>query len=207
MVYHTGIVMKDHLRTYKHPFNYFKKRTYTFRTFFIDIVRIMRRRGHIQEAHRSQRVSKQFAEHIMLVVTGINGCIYCEWGHTQFALDAGSTRKEINALLRQEYGEFPPEEVVALVFAQHYAETAGHPSKTAINKLIQVYGLEKSQDIISFCQMITIGNLLGNSISAFFSRLQGIPPKNGSFFFEFFIFLFGGFLFDRYMRRDQAYTT
>ena len=195
--------MQKHSLPYNHPSKFFRKRTYTFRTFFTDILKIMRHREYLRDAHHSQRVSKNFSERLMLVVTGINGCIYCEWGHTTFALQAGSTQGEINALLAQEYGEFPPEEKIALAFAQHYAESAGHPSKEAIRMLLVEYGLEQGRDIIVFCEMITVGNLLGNSISAFFSRLDGVPPERGSFLFELTVFLFGGFLFDRYMHRNR----
>ncbi|PWI48468.1 carboxymuconolactone decarboxylase family protein [Candidatus Heimdallarchaeota archaeon B3_Heim] len=195
--------MHKHSRSYNHPSKFFKKRSYTFRTFFTDVLRIIRHRKYLRNAHQSDRVSKNFSEHLMLVVTGINGCIYCEWGHTTFALQAGSTLDEIHALLVQEYGEFPPEEKLALVFAQHYAESAGQPSKQSIRALLGEYGLETGRDIIVFCEMITIGNLLGNSVSAFFSRLEGIPPEHGSFFFELAVFLFGGFFFDRYMNRNR----
>ncbi len=190
-------------QTVNHPFNYFRKRTYTFRTFITDIQKIMNHRKYIREAHRSRRVSKKLSEHIMLVVTGINECVYCEWGHTNFALNLGTTMKEIDALLSKEFSDFPPDEYQALVFAQHYAESAGQPSKEEVTKLLTEYGLEKGRDIIIFCEMITMGNLLGNSISAFFSRLNGIPPESGSILFEFTVFIFGGFLFDRYMNRNR----
>ena len=77
----------------------------------------------------------------------------------------------------------------------------GNPSPEAINRLINEYGVEKSQAIIIRCDMITIGNLLGNSISSFLSRLQGIPPEHGSLGFELFVFVFGGFWMDHLMRK------
>jgi len=64
--------MKKHARLYDHPFRFFKKRTYTFRTFFKDILKILGHRHYIRDAHQSKRISKRFSEHIMLVVTGIN---------------------------------------------------------------------------------------------------------------------------------------
>ena len=169
----------------------------------MDIRKILKHREYIRDAHRSHRVSKQFSEHIMLAVTGINDCTYCEWGHTQFALKAGSTLTEVKALLSQQFGDFPLDEELALIFAQHYADSAGQPSKESIRRLFEYYGFKKGRDILVFCEMITIGNLLGNSISAFFSRLKGVPPEHGSFFFELTVFLFGGFLFDRYMNRNR----
>ena len=40
-------------------------------------------------------------------------------------------------------------------------------------------------------QMITMGNLFGNTIEAFGSRFKGKPPENGSLLFELFIYTFG----------------
>ncbi|MHA1476495.1 MAG: hypothetical protein ACTSQ5_15080, partial [Promethearchaeota archaeon] len=47
-------------------------------------------------------------------------------------------------------------------------------------------------DIINYCIMITIGNLLGNTVDAFNSRINGIQVVDGSFIFEFFVYLIGG---------------
>ncbi len=64
-----------------HTGNYFRKRTYNFRTFFKDLVKILRKRNYLEGLNHSNKVSRKFSEHIMLVVTNVNGCIYCEWGH------------------------------------------------------------------------------------------------------------------------------
>jgi len=186
-----------------HIGNYFKKRTYTFRTFFKDLVKIIRKRNQIKDSNHSNKVSRKFSEHIMLVVTSINDCIYCEWGHVNWAKQEGSTEAEIAGLLSLNFGNLPSEETVALSFAQHYAETLGHPSPEAKNRLIKEYGVEKAQSIIARCDMITVGNLLGNSISAFLSRLHGKPPEHGSLGFELFVFVFGGFWMDRMMQKSN----
>ena len=182
-----------------HKRDFFKKRTYTFSSFLKDLIKILRKRKQIS----SSKISRKFSEHIMLVVTSVNGCVYCEWGHVNWAKQEGSTEEEIAGLLSLNFGNLPPEEVIALSFAQHYAETLGHPSQDAVNRLIKEYGVEKGQSIISKCDMITIGNLLGNSVSAFLSRLQGMPPEYGSLGFEIFIFIFGGFWMDRLMRKNN----
>ncbi len=199
-----GLPREKHLINTKAPTRFFKKRTYTFKTFITDFTRMMRKRHSIMDTHHSHRLSRQFAEHIMLVCTTVYGCIYCEWGHTKNALNEGSTLENIQALLALNFGQFPPEEVIALSFAQQYAETAGHPSEVALRRLVREYGLKKSQDIINHCEMITMGNLLGNSISALLNRLQKIPPEHGSLGFELFIFLLGGFWIDRYISTLRA---
>ena len=70
-----------------HKRDFFKKRTYTFSSFLKDLIKILRKRKQIS----SSKISRKFSEHIMLVVTSVNGCVYCEWGHVNWAKQEGST--------------------------------------------------------------------------------------------------------------------
>ncbi len=45
---------------------------------------------------------------------------------------------------------------------------------------MKVYGVEKSQQIITACRMITMGNLFGNTLDAYIHRYHGISPEDGS---------------------------
>ena len=170
---------------------YFKKRTYGFRNFFRDVSKFMKKSLLIRKTMKSGRIGEQFRERIMLAVTAVYGCIYCEWAHTKAALSTGCTEDEIVEIMKYDFGSCDPEEVVALAFAQHYAETEGEPSDEAWDKLIEQYGEQKTKDIILVIQMVTVGNLLGNTVEGFGSRFKGKPPENGSLLFELFIFIFG----------------
>ncbi|MFW9851310.1 MAG: carboxymuconolactone decarboxylase family protein [Candidatus Thorarchaeota archaeon] len=185
-----------------HASQYFKKRSYTFRGFLRDLVRMIAKSSKIRDAMKSERISSQFRERIMLAVTAVNECKYCEWGHTKTALKYGCTEEEINEIMAQDFGSCDSEELIALAFALHYAETGGLPSDESKEKLLDFYGKEKSQDILLFIQMITMGNLLGNTLDAFESRLKGTPPEKGSFFFEFMVYSLG-FPFVRIFKRKQ----
>ncbi|MHA1972512.1 MAG: carboxymuconolactone decarboxylase family protein [Candidatus Hodarchaeales archaeon] len=157
----------------------------------------MKVRKRIKGAFKSGRISEKFREHIFLAVTEVNGCFYCEWGHTRLAFESGSTREQIKSILNSDLAKLPENELVGLVFAQHYAESGGHPSRQALQKLIDSYGSKAAQDIIIICQMITMGNLLGNTVSAFKSRFIGRPPEDGAFLFELIVYILGGFWMDR----------
>ncbi|MHA1707894.1 MAG: carboxymuconolactone decarboxylase family protein [Candidatus Heimdallarchaeaceae archaeon] len=183
-----------------HSTRYFKRRTYTFSRFVKDTFRLFRKRTNIREAMRSGRVSEQLREKIMLVVTVVNGCIYCKWGHTKLALEKGCTEEEIENIMIHDFNSCDSSEVVALAFAQHYAETKGNYSKEAYDRLVEVYGMEKALDILIIIEMITIGNLLGNTFDAFESRFKGKPPEQGSFFFELIVYILG-FPFLKILRR------
>ncbi len=167
---------------------YFRKRSYTLRTFLRHITRMFKQSSAIRKTMKSGRVSKQFQERIMLAVTAVNGCRFCEWGHTKTALNEGCTEEELEQIMNQDFDSCDPNEVVALAYAQHYADTEDNPSAEAWEKLVEFYGEEKAKDIQLVIEMVTIGNLLGNTLDAFESRLKGIPPENGSLFLEMYIY-------------------
>lgn len=116
----------------------------------------------------------------MLAVTNVNQCRYCNYGHTRAALAAGVSKAEIQSLMLREFDKLPSDEIIALAFAQHYAETDGSPDPQAWDRLVDAYGVETSQDILAYIRMITIGNLLGNTFDALLSRLMFNPALDSS---------------------------
>ena len=170
---------------------YFNKRTYTLSTFFKDFFTVMKKSSAIRDSMNSGRISDKFREKIMLAVTSVNGCRYCEWGHTKSALESGCTEEEIEEIMINDFGSCDPDEVIALAFAQNYANSKGDYAEESWNKLVETYGEQKAEDILLSIQMITVGNLLGNTVDGFLSRFKGKPPEAGSLLFELFlIFIF-----------------
>jgi AhpD family alkylhydroperoxidase len=151
--------------------NAFKKRFYTPRTFFHDLREVLAGLPAFKDTARSRRVSRTFAEKIMLAVTQVNGCRYCAYGHTRVALKEGVTPEEIEKIVAAELGDFPEEEAVALAFAQHWAETAGQPDPEAERRFREYYGPVVSADILNWMRMINMGNLMGNTLDAILYRL------------------------------------
>ena len=170
----------------------FKKRTYTFRSFMKNIQIFIRNQKDLVDTMKSKRISSDFSERIMLAITAVNGCRYCEWAHTKMAIESGCTDEEIKNILNLDFQGLKRDEIPALAFAQHFAESKEKPSKQAINYLVKEYGTQKAEDIINYCRMISVGNLLGNTVDAFNSRMNGIQVIDGSFFFEFLVYLIGG---------------
>ena len=105
-----------------------------------------------------------------MAVTAVNGCRYCAYFHTRQALAEGVSQDEIARILSLELDQFPPEEAVALAFAQHWAETGGHPDPEAERRFRETYGPQVSDDIMNWIRMITMGNLMGNSWDALLYR-------------------------------------
>jgi AhpD family alkylhydroperoxidase len=149
----------------------FGKRFHTPRSFLRDLREMVAHRSEIRETLRSGRVSRAFAEKIMMAVTAVNGCRYCARYHTRLALAEGVPQDEISRILALELHEFPPEEAVALAFAQHWAETGGHPDPEAKRRFRETYGPQVSDDIMNWIRMITMGNLMGNSWDALLWRI------------------------------------
>jgi AhpD family alkylhydroperoxidase len=158
----------------------FSKRIYTPHSLLQDFRDILAHFHEFRSAVRSKRISKAFAEKIMLAVTAVNGCRYCSYGHAKTALASGVSQEEVDLLLSGEVGHASPEEAPAVFFAQHYAESDGHPDPEMMQKLVETYGPEKARDILAHIRMITFGNLSGNTFDALLSRLRGHPAKGSS---------------------------
>jgi AhpD family alkylhydroperoxidase len=175
----------------------FNKRIYTIGTFRRGIAEAISKMGEIRDAHRSGRVSRAFAERIMLAVTSVNKCRYCSYGHTRAALAAGVPEEDIRNLAAGELDKLPDDEIVALAYAQHYAESGGNPDITAWQRFVEVYGDDRARDISAYIRMISIGNLYGNTFDAFLSRMQFNPAPGSSLGQELGV-LFGAFVFIPY---------
>jgi len=87
-------------------------------------------------------------------------------------LKSGVTTEEISRLLSGDVDNCPEEEAVAVIYAQHWAESDGQPDPEAVRKLQQTYGVEKAEAIHLMLQMIRLGNLLGNSWDYFLYRIS-----------------------------------
>ena len=136
--------------------------------------------GDLVRASRSRRVSKAFSERIMLAVTQVNNCRYCNYYHTREALRAGVSPLQLQGLLEGDLSLAPVEEHAALLFAQHYAESGGHPHVEAQQHLDEVYGREMSRDIMAYVRMIMVGNAYGIMVDALRYRLMRRPLAESS---------------------------
>lgn len=113
-----------------------------------------------------------FRERLMLVVTGVNGCRYCSYGHARQALAEGISRGEIAQLGDGTFEGSPSRELPALLYAQHWAETDGAPNAEARSTVEDTYGKEILARIEIILRMIRVGNLLGNSLDFLLHRLS-----------------------------------
>lgn len=169
------------------------KRFYNAKTFFRFLSDMLAHLDDLRQVRKGGRVSDTFSERIMLAVTQVNGCRYCSYYHSQLALKTGISNQEVSELLSGEFGDVPPEECIALVFAEHYAESAGQPDPEALRRLQDTYGPDTSADILALIRTIMIGNTYGNNFDAFQSRLRFKPFPESRFKEELGV-VFGTFL-------------
>ena len=142
----------------------FKRRIYRSPTQLIaDFRAIIRRRREIRTLMRGEVIDPAFRERLMLVVTEVNGCRYCSYGHARQALAEGISQEEITALGRGMFAGSPSEEVPALLYAQHWAEANGVPDAAVRERLVEQYGEQVAEGIDLALRMIRMGNLLGNT--------------------------------------------
>jgi AhpD family alkylhydroperoxidase len=99
---------------------------------------------------RSKRISRAFAEKIMLATTAVNQCVLCARFHSEMAYQSGIDRSEVVSLLNMDLeGRASSDyEVSALLYAQHYAETQRKPKPEMTQRLYNDYGREKADDIM-----------------------------------------------------------
>ncbi len=144
--------MKFNKRTYKNP-----------KELIIDMWFPVRNRKELREITNKGLISPAFRERLMLAVTAVNGCRYCSYFHAKQALKSGVSPEEISRLLSGDVDACPEEEATAVIYAQHWAESDANPEPEAVQKLQQIYGVEKAEALHLMLRMIRLGNLLGNT--------------------------------------------
>jgi len=117
----------------------------------------------VQNKRRSW-VSSDFQERLMMAVTAVNGCRYCNYYHTRVALRMGFEPEEVESLLAGDIDNPDSDEIKALLYAQHWAETNAKPDSDLRDQMVAYYGVSRAAVIETILRMIRFGNLSGNSI-------------------------------------------
>jgi len=131
----------------------------------------MRTAPYMLRGEKRGLLSAELRERLMMAVTEVNGCAMCSWYHTKMALEGGMTETEVRGLLSGELENVPDDEITAVMFAQHYADTRGKPDKAAWDKLRGQYGRDKALAILGAIRTIMLGNAIGIPSGSLLSRL------------------------------------
>ncbi|MBD0777475.1 carboxymuconolactone decarboxylase family protein [Maribacter sp. ANRC-HE7] len=166
-----------------------KAKLFTTSNFYNHLKIMVASFSDLRKSRKNGNINKAFSEKIMLAVTQVNGCRYCNYVHTKSAIDAGASEEEINLMLNGELGDISNDESLALMFAQHYADTNGKPDKETYDHFVGHYGEQKATDILATIRVIMAANIHGISLDALLSRVKGKKMKGSKLSNEFGIAL------------------
>lgn len=128
--------------------------------------------NNLQVVRKNKTLSEHFMERIMLAVTEVNGCPLCSFAHTKMALESGMSNEEIQNMLAGIGDDIPDDEISAVLFSQHYAETRGYPSRKSWERIVEIYGLEKAKGILGAIRIMMLGNAFGIPLGSFLNRFK-----------------------------------
>jgi AhpD family alkylhydroperoxidase len=111
----------------------FQRRIYASPVQFVrDLWRIARSIRAVLALSSRAGIAAGFRERIMLVVTGVNRCRHCAWGHEILAHQVGLSKVEIASLLVLDLANCPDSEIPGLLYAIHWTESdTGRPQRRA----------------------------------------------------------------------------
>ncbi len=151
------------------------KRTLTPDNLFRTVANFVTSIPVLVRALRSPKTSAALREKVVLGVTSINDCRYCEWGHTHWAMAHGVPLEEVNQILGLQIESLEaknPAEAAAILFAQHYAEQLDQFDPESIENLRKYYSDVQVTEILAYVRAITLTNLSGNTVDAFLDRFR-----------------------------------
>lgn len=171
-----------------------ERKLFSIREIYFIVYDGIRSVPHMSKARRKKVFGHECIERIMLAVTEVNGCDICSYAHTKMALQAGMSNEEIQNMLSGVMSDVPSDELQAIMFAQHYADSRGKPAREAWDRIVETYGLTKSYGILGAIRMIMMGNAYGIPWSSFVNRLRGNPDKRSTLLYESSVLILGSFL-------------
>ncbi len=158
----------------------FTKRTFTLPLLARSLGAVLLRLPVLAMAVVRPAVRSALREQVMLGVNSVNGCRYCNWAHTGFALAHGVNLDELAYLLDTgTFGKMDERDATAILFAQNFAETLRKPTPEARAALAQRFTAYERRELMAHIHAIYFGSLCGNSADAWLARLSGRKIEDG----------------------------
>ncbi|MGD9677037.1 MAG: carboxymuconolactone decarboxylase family protein [Vulcanibacillus sp.] len=151
----------------------YRKRHYaSFAQLRDDLKELSKVKKIVKANGEKDNIDDDFRERLMLAVTGVNDCSYCTYIHSKLALKSGVNKNELCLLLEGKFDNCPEDQIPAILYAQHWADSNANPSEEAKQKLVEAYGEKKSANIEMYLRMIRLGNLSGNTFDWLLYKLS-----------------------------------
>jgi len=151
------------------------KRTLTPDNFFRTVADVVASGPVLLTALVRPKTSAALREKVMLGVTSVTDCRYCQRGHTHWAMAHGVPLEEVNQILGHQLESLEaknPAEAAAILFAQHYAENLDQFDPASLENLRQYYSDAQVAEILAYVRAITLGSLTGNTVDACLGRFR-----------------------------------
>lgn len=143
----------------------FDKRTFGgFRYFKQEFLIVRRSRQALRGILKGTTLNDAFRERLFMAVTSVNRCRYCSFAHTRAALKSGVSAEELKGFLEKQADAVPESEKVAVIYAQHWADSGGSPDPEAVKRLNDAYPPETAAAINLAIRFINFNNLFGNTV-------------------------------------------
>jgi AhpD family alkylhydroperoxidase len=120
-----------------------------------DFVKMMTGMSRLRKLRTEDRIDPLLAEKVMLAVVGVNGCECCSYNHTVIALERGIRKDEIDSLLAGAIGSLADDEIPAVLYAQHWADTK------------VCYGEQKVQHMEALIRLSELTSLCNNTVAVY----------------------------------------
>ena len=149
-----------------------KRRVYgNWREFFSDLLFMLRNTTRLTRVYRGG-LPPALRERLMVAAAAVYGCRFCSWLHTREALRIGVDKEELARLVGGVMEGCPEEYSIALLYAQHWAESNAHPDPKAVRRLEETYGREKAKLVNVVLRPIRLILFMEDLWDSFISRVS-----------------------------------
>ena len=166
-------------------FGGFRKRTYSFAGLARSAFALVPQLPRAGAIWLGGRVDPKFREELMISVARVNGCRYCVFTHETWAMHDGVSREALDELAAGSGPDFTPAQWLAFEYGK--ALTLGADTAALRARLSEFYSDAEIADLSTVVNMMTLANLCGNTVDAFFSRLGGNPAAHSRLIDELLI--------------------
>ena len=97
--------------------------------------------------------------------------------------------EEIEKMLSGTFENIPEDELAAIMFAQHYADSKGKPSEKSWKRITTFYGESKTLGILGAIRMIMMGNIYAITLVSFVNRFKGKSDSGSTILYEIAIMI------------------
>jgi len=149
-----------------------KRKVYgSWREFFPDLFFMLTNTTRLTSVYRGG-LPPPLRERLMVAAAAVYGCRFCSWLHTREALRIGVDKEELARLVGGVMEGCPEEYSIAVLYAQHWAESNAHPDPEAVHRLEETYGREKAKLVNVVLRPIRLVLFVENLWGSFLYRIS-----------------------------------